>query len=100
MVHQHNNNMPITIALIVLTFVPGMQSYSTWMLCSVASLKGPCDLTALVLTPGPFLACKCDTAYGRVRLRYIVQELCESRGGRPELSVLTSLLVSVDVKIY
>ena len=27
-----------------------------------------------------------------------VQELCESRGGRPELSVLTSLTVSVDVK--
>ena len=31
---------------------------------------------------------------------YIVQELCESRGGRPGLSVLTSLLVSVDVKNY
>ena len=30
----------------------------------------------------------------------IVQELCESRGGRPRLSVLTSLLVSVDVKNY
>jgi len=30
----------------------------------------------------------------------IVQELCESQGGHPELSVLTSLLVSVDVKIY
>ena len=30
----------------------------------------------------------------------IVQKLCESRGGRPGLSVLTSLLVSVDVKIY
>ena len=30
----------------------------------------------------------------------IVHELCESRGGRPGLSVLTSLLVSVDVKIY
>ena len=30
----------------------------------------------------------------------IVQELCESRGGRPGLSILTSLLVSVDVKIY
>ena len=30
---------------------------------------------------------------------HIVQELCESRGGRPAgLSVLTSLLVSVDVK--
>ena len=32
--------------------------------------------------------------------RNIVQELCESQGGRPGLSVLTSLLVSVDVKIY
>ena len=30
----------------------------------------------------------------------IVQELCESRGGRPGLSVLTSLLVSVGVKNY
>ena len=30
----------------------------------------------------------------------IVQELCESRGGRPGLSALTSLLVSVDVKLY
>ena len=29
-----------------------------------------------------------------------VQELCESRGGRPGLSVLTSLLVSVDLKQY
>ena len=33
-------------------------------------------------------------------LLLIVQELCESRGGRPGLSVLMSLLVSVDVKIY
>ena len=31
---------------------------------------------------------------------HIVQELCENRGGRPGLSVLTSLLVSVDVKLY
>ena len=30
----------------------------------------------------------------------IVQELCDSRGGRPGLSVLTSILVSVDVKQY
>ena len=30
----------------------------------------------------------------------IVQELCGNRGGRPGLSVLTSLLASVDVKIY
>ena len=33
-------------------------------------------------------------------LSVIVQELCESRGGRPGLSVLTSLPVSVDVKNY
>ena len=34
------------------------------------------------------------------RVTVIVQELYESRGGRPGLSVLTSLLVSVDVKNY
>ena len=33
-------------------------------------------------------------------LHFIVQELCGSRGGHPGLSVLTSLLVSVDVKNY
>ena len=32
--------------------------------------------------------------------QFIVRELCESRGGRPGLSVLMSLLVSVDVKLY
>ena len=32
--------------------------------------------------------------------QFRVQELCESRGGRPGLSVLTSLLVSVDVNLY
>ena len=31
---------------------------------------------------------------------HLVQELCESRGGHPGLSALTSLLVSVDVKLY
>ena len=35
-----------------------------------------------------------------VSVLYIVQELCESRGGHPGLSVLTSLMVSVDVKNY
>ena len=30
----------------------------------------------------------------------IVQELCESRGGCPGLSVPMSLLASMDVKIY
>ena len=32
--------------------------------------------------------------------RLVLSELCESRGGRPGLSVPTSLLVSVDVKNY
>ena len=41
-------------------------------------------------------AIKTETLIGHC----IVQELCESRGGRPGLSVLTSLLVSVDVKNY
>ena len=40
----------------------------------------------------------CESQGGR--LGFIVQELCESQGGRPGLSVLTSLLVSVDVKNY
>ena len=29
---------------------------------------------------------------------WVAQQLCESRGGRPGLSVLTSLLVSVNIK--
>ena len=39
-------------------------------------------------------------ACSRIIINFIVQEQCESRGGRPELSVLTSLQVSVDVKNY
>ena len=30
----------------------------------------------------------------------IVKELCDSRGGRPVLSVLRRLMVSVDVEVY
>ena len=52
----------------------------------------------LSTTRWPGLACILMTL--PVRLCFIVQELCESRGGRPGLSVLTSLLVSVDVKLY
>ena len=36
----------------------------------------------------------------RISRRAIVLELCDSHGGCPGLSVLTSLLASVDVKIY
>ena len=45
---------------------------------------------------------KCAFACSRFdcpEVTLIVQELCESRGGRPGLSVLTSLVVSVDVKL-
>ena len=50
----------------------------------------------------------CDRSWGAGDLKaellhgtaFIVQEWCESRGGRPGLSVLTSLLVSVDIKNY
>ena len=38
--------------------------------------------------------------YSHARVSLIVQELCESRDGRSGLSLLTSLLVSVDVKNY
>ena len=41
-----------------------------------------------------------QSSLASVDVNGIVQELCESRGGRPGLSVLTSLLVSVDVKLY
>ena len=37
---------------------------------------------------------------GLVSGDWIVQELCERRGGHPGLSILTSLLVSVAVKNY
>ena len=40
------------------------------------------------------------SVFGYSAWNVIVQELCESRGGRPGLSVLTSLLVSVDVKLH
>ena len=35
-----------------------------------------------------------------VHWHLLVQELCESRGGHPGLSILTSLLVSMDLKLY
>ena len=59
----------------------------------------PCLLTDLfgILVLG---VCWCINLCLSTSVEDIVQELCESRGGRPELSVLTSLLVSVDVKNY
>ena len=40
---------------------------------------------------------KSDQQHGQ---HLVVQELCEGRGSRPGLSVLTSLMVSVDLKQY
>ena len=62
---------------------------SSWILtsrysCRITSGRG--ELTAIMCVPQ------------HIDIR--VQELCESRGGRHGLSVLTSLLVSVDVKLY
>ena len=47
-----------------------------------------------------FIVCTSNTSFLYRGFMLIVQELCESQGGHPGLSVLTSLLVSVDVKIY
>ena len=49
-----------------------------------------------------FLVCVCVTIKysGLPPCVVIVQELCESWGGHPGLAVLTSLLVSVDIKLY
>ena len=58
---------------------------------------------AISFDENPF-TCLCEKedikAQGFQISHVIVQELCVSRGGRPGLSVLTSLLVSVDVKNY
>ena len=51
-----------------------------------------------IVSPGIIL--RCINALIMTVIIDIVQELCESRGGRPGLSVLTHLLVSMDVKIY
>ena len=82
------------------------------LIFTVDTLSGPLDLTTIRVFfvdwgyQGEKLLSKAGTAgrWSSVGLRtllaFIVQELCESRGGRPGLSVLTSLLVSVDVNNY
>ena len=62
----------------------------------VRSLVGQCSFVRWTM-----LVCSLDLFNAELSPeRYIVQELCDSPGGRPGLSVLTSLLVSVDVKNY
>ena len=66
------------------------------------SHQKPCVSHAKVTPPPSPLRLLVPSSNGQVPSyrTIIVQELCESRGGRPGLSVLTSLLVFVDVKIY
>ena len=62
------------------------------------------DLIHLICSPASASRCRHGPMYTRsIQVHGVgvvgrVQELCESRGGRPGLSVLTSLTVSVDVK--
>ena len=63
---------------------------------SAGWLIGKCETPGVTGRNKPRLY-TANTADSRPR---IVQELCESRGGRPGLPALTSLLVSVDVKLY
>ena len=68
------------------------------MPCCPGGVSDPVDLTVLENLKRPVIIYKRPVIIYFKRI--IVQELCESRGGRPELSVLMSLLVSVDVKNY
>ena len=79
-----------------------------WLRQRAFSLTGPADycvdLLLVVLVLGKrTLSPATETGLTLVKslnFQCCVQELRESRGGRPGLSVLTSLLVSVDVKLY
>ena len=61
--------------------------------------KGRSDGTALG-ERSCWLKLRVHIKHSRPVAQRTAQELRESRGGRPGLSVLTSLLVSVDVKLY
>ena len=82
--------------------VYGMSNEIFWVLVHWGSISKRLRTSQLVAVTTS-TCCTCVRAPKLRALRHslcIVQELCESRGGRPGLSVLTSLLVSVDVKNY
>ena len=61
-----------------------------------------CDIQLCISNKTSKVSILCQLVCWSAGLHIIsrVQELCESRGGRPGLSVLMSLTVSVDVKLY
>ena len=64
-------------------------------------MTGPHSGHVHALQPSECRGFRCHPlTLGQSQSTCIVQEPCESRSGRPGLSVLTSLLVSVDVKLY
>ena len=75
-----------------------MLRHATFFFPTAASIYRKDVYEKISVTLDSFL-CVAITIIGHTPY-HIVQELCESRGGRPGLSVLTSLLVSVDVKNY
>ena len=86
-----------SLSLIVLMVSVDVKQHSTNQLYCVAANTFKTDGSDRMTRGSEFRSCvKVEVAV----LGSIVQELCESRGGRPGLSVLTSLLVSVDVKNY
>ena len=74
--------------------VPGCMVYTERAAC------GTSHASAVVHHFGGYSEARYKKLVTHIAAHYIIQELCESRGGRLGLSVLTSLLVSVDVKIY
>ena len=96
----NNNYIYITIAVIVLLWYYTVAGE----LCKLARVTGPEFPPALLSSrtlpasdwPVPRYGIKDSACSVSVHS----SELCDSRGGRPGLSVLTSLLVSVDVKNY
>ena len=67
---------------------------------NIGPVKNGLNTDRLTCCGGWFDTQTMKTAVGDALRRLIVQELSESRGGRPGLSVLTSPLDSVDVKLY
>ena len=104
----------LSIKLLSLQFLADIKSVShltiTGCCCHVGGGGGGGGVCVLGMGGGERVSfvgcCKERVGTGHIELErdytlvLVVQELCESRGGRPGLSVRMSLLVSVDIKLY